>query len=186
MSGRLRVTAQLFEATTGASLWADRYDGALADIFSFQDRITESVVGIIEPTIRTAEIERARRKPAANLDAYDLYLRALPLVYAPGPEGHAEAVELLNKAIELDPGFALPRAYAALVYETRMSLRVPPLGNRDVEAGIASLAPRSPWEAMILSFLPSAAMCCFGSRTTCQPSKGCARRSGKTRTTPRS
>ena len=133
---RLRVTAQLLEASTGASLWADRYDGALADIFSFQDRITESVVGIIEPTIQRAEIQRARRKPAANLDAYDFYLKALPLVYAPGPAGHAEAIELLNKAIELDPGFALPRACAALVYETRMSLRVPPLGNRDVEAGV--------------------------------------------------
>jgi TolB-like protein len=134
MGDRLRVTAQLLDAASGASLWADRYDGALADVFAFQDQITESVVGVIEPTIRRAEIERARRKPAANVDAYDLYLKALPMVYAPGPERHAEAIELLNRAAELDPSFALPRVYAAIVYEARMSLRVPPLGNRDREA----------------------------------------------------
>jgi tetratricopeptide (TPR) repeat protein len=134
---KLRVTAQLLDVTAGTSLWAERYDGVLADVFSFQDRITQSVVGVIEPTIRQAEIERARRKPAANVDAYDLYLRALPLVYAAGPEGHVEALDLLGRAAALDPGFALPRAYAALVYETRMSLRAPPLGDQDVETGIA-------------------------------------------------
>jgi len=134
MGDRLRVTAQLLDAASNTPLWADRYDGALADVFTFQDRITESVVGVIEPTIRRAEIERARRKPASNVDAYDLYLKALPMVYAPGPERHAEAVELLNRAAQLDPGFALPRVYAAMVYEARMSLRVPPLGNRDKEA----------------------------------------------------
>lgn len=133
---KLRVTAQLLDAASGASLWADRYDGALADIFSFQDRITQSVVGVVEPTVRQAEIERARRKPAANVDAYDLYLRALPMIYAPGPAQHAEAIELLNKAAGLDPGFALPRAYAALIYEMRMSMRAPPLGNRDSDTSI--------------------------------------------------
>jgi hypothetical protein len=61
----------------------------------------------------------------------------LPLVYAAGPEGHVEALDLLGRAAALDPGFALPRAYAALVYETRMSLRAPPLGDQDVETGIA-------------------------------------------------
>ena len=136
MGDRLRVTAQLLDAASGAALWADRFDGTLADIFTFQDRITESVVGVIEPTVRRAEIERARRKPAANVDAYDLFLRAVPMVDAPGPERHAEAIELLNKAMELDPAFALPRVYAALVYEARMSLRVAPLGNRDKETCI--------------------------------------------------
>jgi TolB-like protein/Tfp pilus assembly protein PilF len=133
MGERLRVTAQLLDATSGAHLWAERYEGAVADIFSFQDRMTESVVGVIEPTIRKAEIERARRKPAANLDAYDLFLRALPLVAAPGPERHEEALALLHRAAALDPGFALPPAYAAWVYEKRISLRQPPLGNSDHE-----------------------------------------------------
>jgi TolB-like protein len=137
MGDRLRVTAQLLDAATGASLWADRYDGALADIFAFQDRITQGVVGVVEPTIRRAEIERARRRPAASVDAYDLYLRALPLVYAPGPEGHSEAIGLLQRASELDPTFALPRAYTALIYETRLSLRAPALGNHDLDVAVA-------------------------------------------------
>ncbi len=136
MGDRLRVTAQLLDAATGTQLWAERYEGVLAEIFTFQDRITEAVVGQLEPSIRKAEIERARRKPAQNLDAYDLYLRALPMIFAPGPEGHGEALKLLTRSAELDPGFALPRAYAGLIYEMRLSLRVDPLGNRDAEAGI--------------------------------------------------
>ena len=75
---RLRVTAQLVEAETGAHLWANRYDGDTEDVFNFQDRITDSVVGIVEPSLQRSEIERARRKRPENLNAYDLYLRALP------------------------------------------------------------------------------------------------------------
>ncbi|MEO6013233.1 MAG: winged helix-turn-helix domain-containing protein [Devosia sp.] len=131
MAERLRVTAQLIDASSGTQLWAERYDGALADVFSFQDRITENVVAIIEPTIRKAEIERVRRKPAANLDAYDLFLKALPLFYAPGPEGHANAMALFHRSAALDPSFASPRAYAAWIYERRISMRHPPLGNND-------------------------------------------------------
>ncbi len=133
---RLRVTAQLLDATNGLQLWAEQYEGAAADVFSFQDRITESVVGVIEPTIRKAEIERARRKPAEDLDAYDLYLRALPLFIDPGTTGHAEAILLLRRSAELDPGFALPLAYSAWIYERRISMREPPLGNNDHEVCI--------------------------------------------------
>ena len=75
---RLRITAQLIEAETGAHLWADRFDGALDDVFDLQDQITDKVVGIVEPSLRRSEIERSRRKHPENLDAYDLYLRALP------------------------------------------------------------------------------------------------------------
>ena len=137
MSDRLRVSAQLLDVTSGAELWAERYEGSVADIFSFQDRITDSVVGVIEPTIRKAEIQRARRKPAASLDAYDLFLRALPLIYAPGPAGYAEAIALLSQSAEADPSFALPRAYAAWVYEKRISLRLPTLGSDDHDACIS-------------------------------------------------
>lgn len=133
MGDHLRVTAQLLDAASGAQLWAERYEGAAADIFSFQDRITEGVVGVIEPTIRRAEIERARRKPASSLDAYDLFLRALPLIQAPGYRGYEEALALLGRSADLDPGFALPPAYAAWVYEKRISMRLPPLGNHDLE-----------------------------------------------------
>jgi TolB-like protein/class 3 adenylate cyclase len=75
---RLRVTAQLVEAESGAYLWADKYDGALEDVFDFQDAITERVVGIVEPNVRKSEIERARRKRPDNLGAYDRFLRAMP------------------------------------------------------------------------------------------------------------
>ena len=76
---RLRITAQLIEAETGAHLWADRFDGAIDDVFELQDQITERVVGIVEPSLQHSEIERARQKRPENLDAYDLYLRALPI-----------------------------------------------------------------------------------------------------------
>ena len=76
---RVRVTAQLIESATAAHVWADRYDRVLDDIFALQYELAISVVGAIEPTLRRAEIDPARRKRPDSLDAYDLYLRALPL-----------------------------------------------------------------------------------------------------------
>ncbi len=102
---RLRITGQLIDAATGAHLWADKYDGGLEDVFDLQDQITASVVGAIEPTLRKVEMERARRRPVENLDAYDLYLRALPQVYAFRPDQNLAALGLLGKAIDLDPGY---------------------------------------------------------------------------------
>jgi len=75
---RVRITGQLIDAATGAHLWADRFEGALEDIFDLQDQVTASVVGKIEPKLEQAEIERAKRKPTENLDAYDYYLRGWP------------------------------------------------------------------------------------------------------------
>ena len=68
----------MIEAETGAHVWADKFDGALEDVFDLQDRITAAIVGIIEPNLRRVEIDRAQRKRPESLDAYDLYLRALP------------------------------------------------------------------------------------------------------------
>jgi TolB-like protein len=110
---RLRVTAQLVDGETGADLWAEKFDGATADVFAFQDAITESVVGVVEPTIRKAEIDRARRKPPENLEAYDLFLKALPLVYGMEPAQYLEALALLERAIALDPNYATAIAFAA-------------------------------------------------------------------------
>ena len=111
--GRVRIGCQLVEATTGAHVWAERFEGDLADVFELQDRVTEAVAGVIEPSIRLAEILRARRKPTESLDAYDLHLRALPLLEAPTRERCEEAERLLAQAIQADPGFALARALAA-------------------------------------------------------------------------
>jgi adenylate cyclase len=82
---RVRITAQLIDATTGAHLWADRFDGLLEEVFELQDQVAIGVAGVIEPTLRQAEIERARRKRPESLDAYDLYLRALPFAYTSLP-----------------------------------------------------------------------------------------------------
>jgi TolB-like protein len=114
-SNRVRITGQLVDATTGAHVWADRFDGALDDIFELQDRVTASVVGIIEPKLRHAEMERARRKPTESLDAYDLYLRALAQ-FITSYEGNLEALRLLRRAIEIDPQYAAPYGLAAWCY----------------------------------------------------------------------
>src|SRR5207237_8858903 len=79
---RVRITAQLIDATSGAHLWPDRFDGLLEEVFELQDKVAISVAGVIEPTLRQSEIERARRKRPDSLDAYDLYLRALPYAFA--------------------------------------------------------------------------------------------------------
>jgi TolB-like protein len=75
---RVRITGQLIDAATRAHLWADRFDGGLEDVFGLQDRVTERVIGALQPALRQAEIERARRKPPASLDAYDHVLSACP------------------------------------------------------------------------------------------------------------
>jgi adenylate cyclase len=116
---RVRITAQLIDATNGAHLWADRFDGSLEDVFDLQDNVAISVAGIIEPTLRQSEIERARRKRPDSLDAYDLYLRALPSVFTPMPEDADKALPLLGKAIELEPDYAAAHAIIAWCHEVR-------------------------------------------------------------------
>ena len=113
---RVRITGQLIEAATSAHLWADRFDGALEDVFELQDRVTESVVSALQPTLRQAEIERARRKPPASLDAYDYLLRALPLVIANSVAEANEAIKLLSEALRLNPGYAYAHALMSMAY----------------------------------------------------------------------
>jgi adenylate cyclase len=113
---RVRITGQLIDAATRGHLWADRYEGDLADVFELQDRITENVVGALQPTLRRAEIERAQRKAPANLDAYDYLLRALPLVIANSAAEAAEAIRLLGEALRLNADYARAHAYCALAY----------------------------------------------------------------------
>jgi TolB-like protein/Flp pilus assembly protein TadD len=120
MGNRVRINAQLIDAATRSHLWADRFDGAQEDVFDLQDKITETVVGIIEPQIRKAEMLRSRRKRPENLDAYDFYLRALPHLYSMHPNDNSRALELLTQAVELDPGFASALAFAAWCYEQRL------------------------------------------------------------------
>ena len=116
--GRVRVTGQLIDAETGAHVWAERYDRKVDDIFALQDDITLSVVGAIEPSVRLAEIERVKRKRSDNLDAYDLVLQAQPDVYSRVPERCAKALLLLERALALDPTYALAHAYTAECHHT--------------------------------------------------------------------
>lgn len=113
---RLRITGQLVNATTNGYLWADRFEGALDDIFTLQDRISGNVVGAIAPQMELAEIERARRKPTENLSAYDCYLRGLAHLHRGGREAAEEALPLFRKAVALDAEFAPPYAMAAWCY----------------------------------------------------------------------
>jgi adenylate cyclase len=103
---RVRITGQLIDTTTGAHIWADRFDGTLDNIFDLQDQVASNVAGAIEPKLRQSEIERASRKPTANLTAYDLYLRALAQSYRYTEEGVAEAVGFARRALAIDPSYA--------------------------------------------------------------------------------
>jgi TolB-like protein/class 3 adenylate cyclase len=115
-ANRVRIAGQLIEALTGAHLWADRFEGALEDIFDLQDQVASSVVSAVAPTLVQAEIERAKAKPTESLDAYDFYLRGLGLAGGFANEHNNEALRLLYKAIELDPGFATAHGVAAGCY----------------------------------------------------------------------
>ena len=104
---RVRITAQLIEAATGAHLWSERYDRDLADTFAVQDEITESVVGAIEPELLQVERQRAARKNPENMDAWDHYMRGLWRLYQFTSDDNAKAERLMRRAIELDPTSAL-------------------------------------------------------------------------------
>jgi TolB-like protein len=100
--GRVRITAQLIDATSGAHLWADRFDGSLEDVFELQDKVASSVAGVIEPALQSAETVRSAGRPTNDLTAYDLYLRAYAMVFSSSAL-IPEALDLLKQAIARDP-----------------------------------------------------------------------------------
>jgi len=110
---RVRITAQLIDAADGAHLWADRFEGSLADVFELQDQVAASVAGVIEPALQAAEIRRAAHRPTADLTAYDFYLRALAGVWAYSPERIIQGLGLLDQAIAREPRFGPALALAA-------------------------------------------------------------------------
>jgi TolB-like protein len=120
-ANRVRITAQLIDTATGAHLWANHFDGGLEDIFDLQDHVTASVVGALGPKLEQAEIERAKHKPTKSLDAYDYYLRGMGSVYQWTRDGISEALRLFNKAIQIDPEFAVAYGMAAYCYVQRKS-----------------------------------------------------------------
>jgi hypothetical protein len=110
---RVRITGQLIDATTGAHLWADHFEGSLDDIFELQDQVAERVVGATMPKLERAEMERANRKPTKSLHAYDYYLRGMASLHQATRESVSEALRLFTKSIETDPDFASAYAMAA-------------------------------------------------------------------------
>jgi adenylate cyclase len=119
VGARVRITAQLIETAGGVHLWAERYDGSLDDIFDLQDRITEAVAGALQPSIRLAEIERAQRKRPQDLGAYDHTMRAMRHAWLLEKDAADRALELLDKALEIDPDYPLALALTAWCWAQR-------------------------------------------------------------------
>ena len=149
---RVRITCQLIETATGTHVWAERYDYSVGDIFQLQDEITFSIVGAIEPNLRQAEIVRSKRKRPESLDAYDLYLRALPFAHVAMPGDAQKALSLLQQSLALQPDYAAAHAATAWCYEQRY-LRGG-LHEADKAAGLNMREPRSKPVMMIRRHSP--------------------------------
>jgi len=119
---RVRITAQLIDAISGNHLWADRFDGALDDVFDLQDRITEQIVVAVAPEIQTHELERVRRKPTESLSAWEIYQQGLGHLHRINEADRTEAIRLFREATELDPGFALAHAQLSFTLFTSVVL----------------------------------------------------------------
>ena len=117
---RVRITAQLIDAATGAHLWADRFDGSLEDVFDLQDKVASSVAGTIEPALQAAEIARSTDRPTTDLTAYDLYLRAYAMFYSSARQ-IPEAIRLLEQAIKRDPRYGPALGFAAVCCQRLVS-----------------------------------------------------------------
>jgi TolB-like protein len=116
---RVRISAQLIDAKTDAHLWAEQYDRVLEDVFALQDEITVCVMSAIEPSLRKAEIDRVRRQRPNNLNAYDLVLRSLPLVFAMMPKDAEIAIPLLENAVKPAPDYGAAYAFLGWCYHHR-------------------------------------------------------------------
>ena len=133
---RVRITGQLIDTTTGAHIWADRFDGLLDDIFELQDQVASSVVGAIEPKLRQSEIERAVHKPTERLEAYDVYLRALALRYQYTEESIREAISLAERALAIDPSYAPAAAMIGFCRTHQRMQRLRHLSDADVAEAV--------------------------------------------------
>jgi len=116
---RIRITGQLVDASSGAHLWANRFDGEIAEIFDLQDQVTQSVVASIAPQLELAEIERSKRKPTEDLDAYDYYLRGMAAFHRFNRKSNRDALSMFTSAFEKDPEFSAAYGMAARTYAQR-------------------------------------------------------------------
>jgi TolB-like protein len=139
---RVRITTQLIDAETGVQLWAERFDGELEDIFAFQDTISARVAGALHPSLRAAEIERARKKPPDVLEAYDLVMRAYPHMWAHTQSDNAQAIALLERALACDARYGLATALLAWCHaqEAAYLWSKDPVASHEISLGLARRA----------------------------------------------
>ncbi|WP_298877625.1 adenylate/guanylate cyclase domain-containing protein [uncultured Bradyrhizobium sp.] len=116
---KVRITGQLIDASNGTHLWADRFDGALEDVFALQDEVTTNVIGAIAPRLEQAEIERARHKPTDKLAAYDYYLHGIANIYQGTKDANVDALQNFQRATQIDPNFATAHGMSAYCYVWR-------------------------------------------------------------------
>ena len=133
---RLRVTAQLIAAKTGAHVWAERWDRTMADLFEVQDELTGAIVSGVEPELGAHERSLARRKPTASLTAWEMCQRGYHEFFKYTDAGYAAAFDLYRQSIRIDPGFALPRALLARWYWVRIITGRSADVAADLETGI--------------------------------------------------
>ena len=112
---RVRVTVQLIDGETETHVWAERYDRKLEDIFAIQDEVTSAIVATLRGRVEAATHERAKRKPTENMAAYEYVLAGKVLHHRSAREANAEALRMLERAIELDPKYAHAHAWKACV-----------------------------------------------------------------------
>ncbi|HEX7760700.1 MAG TPA: winged helix-turn-helix domain-containing protein [Caulobacteraceae bacterium] len=121
--GRVRISVKLSEAASGAQVLVDKFEDTLLDVFALQDRVALGVAGKIEPTVEVAETRRATAMPAESLGSYELYLRAWALERTFAKDNVLAALELLNRAIILDPDFAPALALASICHRVIFNFR---------------------------------------------------------------
>lgn len=143
-ANRVRVTAQLVEAETGNHLWAERYDRVLEDIFEVQDEITRTIAAAVEPELAAAQRDRVVRKPTESLDAWETYQRGLWHMWRYLPQDSPQAIRLLSRAVETDPGFASAHAYLAYAYYQAVVMGWASDADAALEAGFAA-AMKARW-----------------------------------------
>jgi adenylate cyclase len=156
---RVRITAQLIDATTGGHLWAERFDRDLTDIFAVQDDVTQQIVGALALNLTEGDKQRLATEQTDNVEAYDCFLRGRELWHRLTKETTIEARDLLQRAIDLDPKFASAYAFMALAHEldylNRWSPSPPRSREQAEEAATRAVAldDRDPWAHWALSFV---------------------------------
>jgi len=158
MGAKLRVNAQLIDAASGGHLWAERYDGDMADIFDFQDSIRDEIISALEVKLTPGDRALAERKPSTSIEAYDLFLKGRASYFRYTPQDHAEAKSYFEGAIALDPEFADAYSFLSYLYSAAWNLLYPGFENGldralPMAEKAVSLDPRSPVAHMRLGWI---------------------------------